>query len=423
MYSNKTERLSLMDDLKKLAKAKLLIAEDTPIQGKKLKFYLEKFGYEVDWAKDGKEAWEFFQKTEDYDLVITDVQMPHMDGLEFLKHIKEHSDRKHIPVIVLTTLKDDETLLTALQIGASEFLNKPFRPQELRLRVANLVSLSKFQELMLDENQELSSQLLEKNRILENNFKDLNRAHDELKEMKAQLIHSSKHSALGVMGSGLAHEINNPLAIIDGYNDRLEGFIQANNLQQDQVLKVNTKIKKSTERIRKIVLHLKEFAQGFNGEETGEQIFDLHDMLENIKVFFGGKIDDLGVKIFFDLPNESVMIEGVPASVEHALFNIVHNAIDAVEKMDKREVRIKLELIGGQAEVSVEDTGKGIPEDLVNRIYDPFFTTKEIGRGVGLGLSVARSYLEEHGAKINCESHSGTGTIFKIDFPIYKEAA
>ena len=76
-----------MDDLKKLAKAKLLIAEDTPIQGKKLKFYLEKFGYEVDWAKDGKEAWEFFQKTEDYDLVITDVQMPHMDGLEFLKHI------------------------------------------------------------------------------------------------------------------------------------------------------------------------------------------------------------------------------------------------------------------------------------------------------------------------------------------------
>ena len=165
-------------------KAKLLIAEDTPIQGKKLKFYLEKYGYEVDWAKDGQEAWELFQASDDYELVITDVQMPRMDGLGFLHHIKNHSDRKHIPVIVLTTLKDDDTLLTALKSGASEFLNKPFRPQELKLRVQNLVALSKFQELMLDQNQDLSEQLIEKNKILENNFNELTKMSKEALKFK-----------------------------------------------------------------------------------------------------------------------------------------------------------------------------------------------------------------------------------------------
>ena len=405
-------------------RAKLLIAEDTPIQGKKLKFYLEKFGYGVDWAKDGQEAWEMFQASEEYELVITDVQMPRMDGIEFLRHMKEQSERKHIPVIVLTTLKDDETLLTALQIGASEFLNKPFRPEELRLRVQNLVALSKFQELMLDENQELSEQLMEKNKILENNFRELTAAHDELKNMKAQLIHSAKTSALGVMGSGLAHEINNPLAIIDGYNDRLEGLIENNDLSRDQVQKVNNKIKKSTERIRKIVLHMKEFSQGFNKEDTGEQVFDLRDILENMAVFFSGRVDNAGAKVSFQLPEHPVFIQGIPASVEHAIFNIVHNAIDAVEMSAKKEVQIELRAKGdSHVELIVQDSGCGIPENILFKIYDPFFTTKEIGRGVGLGLSVARSYLEEHGARIDCQSQEGNGTVFTIEFPIKKEAA
>lgn len=407
---------------KKEILAKLLIAEDTPIQGKKLKFYLEKFGYEVDWAKDGREAWELFQAHDDYELVITDVQMPHMDGLEFLEMIKTKSTRQHIPVIVLTTLKDDDTLLTALKLGASEFLNKPFRPQELKLRSKNLVTLSKFQLMMLDENNDLSEQLIEKNKILEENFQELQDAHNELKDMKAQLIHSSKKSALGVMGAGVAHEINNPLAIIDGYNDRLESLIDGQEIHKDQIKKVNDKIRKSANRIRDVVLHLKDFAHGSNEESAEDIPFDLRLMLSNLSDFFGEKVDESGVKVSFDLPSESLTISGVPASIEHAMFNIVHNAIDAVEKSNRKIVNIKLEEVKGHAVVIVSDTGMGMPEDVSFKIYDPFFTTKEIGRGVGLGLSVARSYLEEHGAEIQCDSIEEEGTTFTITIPL-EEAA
>ncbi|MFK8138793.1 MAG: response regulator [Bdellovibrionales bacterium] len=396
-------------------KTKILIAEDTPIQGKKLKFYLEKFGYDVVWAKDGLEAWQVFQETS-FSIIITDVQMPNMDGLEFLKNVKS-SKQSHTPVIVLTTLKDDETLLKALDQGASEFLNKPFRPQELQIRVKNLVMLSKFHNLVLNENQHLSEELLEKNRILEENFKNLNKAHEDLKNMKAQLVQSSKNSAIGVMGAGIAHEINNPLAIIDGYNDRLGDLIEAKKLDVEHIEKINTRIKKSTERIKNIVLQIRDFAHGSGGKEAVAGTVDLKELLINLSNFFGDKTNSGDVKLSYELPDKNIQLKGIPSLIEHAMFNIVHNAIDAVQDSSNKSVVISVREVEGAVSVEVKDSGPGINEDDLCKIYDPFFTTKEVGQGVGLGLSVARSNLEELGASIDCHSDSKYGTIFRISFP------
>lgn len=404
-------------------KLNLLIAEDTPIQGKKLKFYLEKFGYNVDWAKDGKEAWDLFQENfEKYKLVITDVQMPNMDGLEFLELIKTKSAKEYIPVIVLTTLKDEETLFDALNKGASEFLNKPFRPQELKLRTQNLVALSQFQEMMLDENQDLNDQLKEKNKILESQLFDLNEAHDKLKDMKSQLVHSSKKSAIGVMGAGIAHEINNPLAIIDGYNERLNSILQKQNIEKSALEKINVKIRNSTERIRQVVLHMKNFAHGTKDENAQKQVFDLNLLLGGLKDFFGERQQENGINIQFRLANEPIYIKGIPAIIEHALFNIVHNAFDAVEETMEKTIVITLQQVNGQATITVKDSGKGIMHENLGKIFDPFYTTKEIGQGMGLGLSIARSYLEDSGAEIECESEPERGTNFKISIPVQEAA-
>ena len=144
--------------------------------------------------------------------------------------------------------------------------------------------------------------------------------------------------------------------------------------------------------------------------------------LERMKDFFGDRIDEANINISFDLPKEHVFVKGIPASIEHAMFNIVHNAIDAVEQSELKNVALELKVDNRKAYVKVKDTGMGIPEEIAFRIYDPFFTTKEIGRGVGLGLSVARTYLEDHGANIDVESLENEGTTFTITLPV-EEAA
>lgn len=397
----------------------ILIAEDAPVQGKKLQYVLEKLGYNVKWCLNGLDAYHELEKNPDtYSLIISDYQMPELNGLELLQQIKSNERIKNTPFILLTTVEDENIFFNSLEFGANEFLNKPFRVEELKLRVKNLILLHAYQKLVEDENVTLSSELQIKNEILEQNYFKLEKAHQELKTMQEQLIISSKMASFGTFGAGMAHEINNPLQIILTYNKKLKSILEQGSLDQEKILNINDSIYKGVTRIRKIVDHLREFARKdeLNSKDKLHPV-DLNALLNELKDFYGGLIFKFGIKCTEKYSDAPILVLGFKSAMEQIFLNILHNAVDAMEPQQNREIRISTHIDGNYGVVEITDNGPGIPADIQEKIFDPFFTTKDIGKGVGLGMSLVKTYIAECEGSISFRSKPGE-TTFIVKFPL-----
>lgn len=404
------------------AKFSILIAEDVPVQAKKLQYILTKFGYDVTWCENGKVALEALEK-KDYHLVISDYQMPVMDGLEFLDIIKANGKFKKIPFILLTTIEDDNLFLKSLNLGANEYLSKPYRTEELKLRCNNLIMLYEYQRLVELENKGLSQELVKKNAILEDNLHKLNEAHKQLIEMQEQLIISSKMASLGTLGAGMAHEINNPLTIIQAYNGRLKKVIEREEFEEERLLKINENIDTAVKRITSIIKHLKNFADGHSTTHEEFSKLDPQVVLEDLSDFYGGLVKRNDITVVKDFSAQNFCITGYKTLLEQIFLNLIHNAIDAMETTEKKILSLSTYIEDGKKYVIlVSDTGTGIPPEILKNIYDPFFTTKAPGKGTGLGMSLVQSYLKECKGSIDCKSIPGNTNFFIIFDAIIKDS-
>lgn len=401
-------------------KATVLIVEDSIVQAKKLEHYLIKFGYNVISALNGKMAIEKLEKEctagNPCDLIISDVQMPEMDGLQLLSALKEHAEYKRIPVIILTTLQEEAPRLKAFSLGANDFLVKPFQPEELQLRSKNLVALSQFERFILEENHVLTDELKDKNKLLEENLKNLRQAHEDLKALQIQLTHAAKMASLGTLSSGISHEINNPLAIIKGYNDQLADQLQRGEFNEDKIKQVNTKINYSIDRIANIVKNLRSLARG---NETGTETLEINQLILDLSDFYTELAKKRNVEVIYNLATEKLYINNNNTLLQQAFLNLINNAIDAMENTSVRKLTLTSKQSEDKIYVTVSDTGCGIPPAQMNTIFDPFFTTKDPGKGMGLGLSLVYFYLKNTGGEISCQS-SEKGTSFVVTLPVNK---
>lgn len=403
-------------------KYSILIAEDAPVQGKKLKYVLEKMDYDVTWCINGKLAMdELIANPIKYSLIISDYQMPEVDGLMFLQQLKSNSDNliKKIPFILLTTIEDENVFFNSLEFGANEFLNKPFRAEELKLRCKNLIMLYEYQKLIEHENKDLSIELQRKNEILRENFARLEKAHIELQEMQEQLIVASKLASLGTMGAGMAHEINNPLTIIQNYNKKLKALLEEEEFDKQKVININDTINRGVVRIKNIVEHLKQFSDSDMGTKEQMSPLAVVDLLEGLKDFYGGLVEKYQIKIIKAYAETPFDILGFKSAVEHILLNILHNAVDAISTQENKEIKIVtyVEVTGTTSLGIIElwDNGPGIPLEVQKNIFDPFFTTKEAGKGTGLGMSLVKAYIKDCDAEISLRSRPGE-TVFILKF-------
>lgn len=400
----------------------ILIAEDAPVQAKKLKYVLEKFEYQVTWCINGQLALEeLVANPTKYSLIISDYQMPELDGLQFLQEIKKNTNEfiRKVPFILLTTIEDENVFFNSLEYGASEFLNKPFRAEELKLRCKNLILLFEYQKLIEFENKDLTVELQRKNQVLLENVARLERAHIELQNMQEQLIVASKLASLGTMGAGVAHEINNPLTIIQNYNKKLRSFIEEDQIDREKMININDTIGKGVVRIKNIVEHLRQFSD--SDMTHTEKMIELSviDLVDGLKDFYGGLIEKDKITITKVLPEKDFFILGYKSAVEHIILNILHNAIDALSDQTKKEMEIVayVETSNDRQMGVIElwDNGPGIPLDVQKRIFDPFFTTKEAGKGTGLGMSLVKAYIKDCQAEIALRSKPGE-TVFILKF-------
>jgi len=247
-------------------------------------------------------------------------------------------------------------------------------------------------------------------------YRDLQKAHESLKEAQNQLLQTEKMAAIGQLSAGVAHEVKNPLAIILLSVSALESQLQGLSEESKKYLHMITE---AAERANKVVVQLLNFSRFTKAHAQKES---LHVILENVlslaKTTFKGKT----IEFHTELINRELWVNADKTLMEQAFFNLIANAADAIVDKGKIVVRTNvIELIDKKRKeviVVVEDNGPGIPEDIRTRIFEPFFTTKEQGRGTGLGLSIVYTILERHGGKISFESEIGKGTKFFIGLPL-----
>ncbi|NWF56118.1 MAG: Cache 3/Cache 2 fusion domain-containing protein [Syntrophaceae bacterium] len=250
-------------------------------------------------------------------------------------------------------------------------------------------------------------------------FKDLTekkKLEEELQRTQAHLIQVGKMRALGDLVAGVAHELNNPLMAADTFLHVIREKLSPEDENQRRL----ELIQKCHDRIAKIINHLRDFSRQ---SEFDFRPIDVTEPIENALMITGQQMINHGIRIVKEFQPDLPKIRGDSNQLEQVFLNLISNARDAMEKADrKKELTIAASLIRhngwNDVEVIVKDTGTGIPPENLDKVFEPFFSTKAVGRGTGLGLSICYGIIEAHGGKIEVESRVNEGTIFRVLLPV-----
>ncbi|MFN8790314.1 MAG: CHASE domain-containing protein [Bdellovibrionales bacterium] len=227
----------------------------------------------------------------------------------------------------------------------------------------------------------------------------------DLHLQQAALISSSRLSSLGEMASGVAHEINNPLTIIIGKARKIEAMIDPIEIEREAIQVQAQQIVKTAHRISKIIKGLQAFAR-----ETTNEPFEpvlVQDLLQNTLELCRERFTKNHTELIVQSPsNLALKFFGREEQISQVLMNLLNNSFDAVQNSPEKWVKIEVTTEGARLRIAVTDSGPGVKPDIEQKIYDPFFTTKEIGKGTGLGLSISKGIVERHRGKLYYDSSS-----------------
>jgi signal transduction histidine kinase len=246
-------------------------------------------------------------------------------------------------------------------------------------------------------------------------YADLKHKIDELNIAHQQLVHSTKMAAIGELAANVAHEINNPLTSVLGYTSYL---LKTLDIPEESLQKLRM-MEQETLRVRKIIRNLLDFSRQ---RTTWRQGGDLAQPLRETVSFLRGTANRASVHIFENYPTSPMIVNMDHNEIKQVFINIVSNALHAMP--GGGELRIDMD-IGPQSEAAVvfSDSGQGIPEENLKKIFEPFFSTKDNGAGTGLGLSISHRIIQNHGGRIEVESEVGRGSSFRIFLPLHAHTA
>lgn len=242
-----------------------------------------------------------------------------------------------------------------------------------------------------------------------------------LKSKQSQLVQSAKLASLGEMSSGIAHELNNPLHFINGFNNRIKKLFEKNDVvTADMIETYTTQISENCARMKRIVQHFREFSRQ---ADQCFQPFSVNYVVERSFVLFSEQLRLKGISTELNLADENPYVSGDSNRIEQVFINLIGNARDALEGREGSVIKVRVASTDENVLIQFEDNGPGVDPEVAEKIFNPFFTTKEVGKGTGLGLSISHTIISEHKGKMECLPSAGGGAIFRIEIPIYHEAA
>ncbi|MFH1262789.1 MAG: ATP-binding protein [Pseudomonadota bacterium] len=362
----------------------ILIVEDNPEVAQVVVHTLEDL-YNIYFAKDGLEGLDQL-KTRKIDCIVSDLMMPRMDGRTFLKEVKKNDRWKVIPFVCLTSMSDMEILIECLQLGANNYVTKPFHREVLRSTVATLIQNAQFRE---------------------------------------QLIAKDKMASLGLLSAGLAHEMRNPIQaaqnLLEGLRRKFERWekmdpadLAAVQGEMRVLVDKDSIVHEAFRDIRNCVLRINNMVDAIGTYSTGSTRLTEIDLTETVQdslKLLENKRKEKNVAVHW-AADQIVKVQAFP-TISQAITNILDNAIDAVPA-ETGEVTVTVSEEDGEVHLQVTDNGPGIPLGNQPYIFEAFFTTKGPGAGTGLGLYVAKRIVEYHRGAIRVHSEEGRGAIFTI---------
>ena len=240
---------------------------------------------------------------------------------------------------------------------------------------------------------------------------------------KAHLEQNAKMAALGVMSSGLAHEINNPLATILGRVQLMQLQIKNSAIFHDPSFPAEkftnslTVIDKTVKRISKIIRGLRSFARDTEGDPF--EVASLQEIIETTLSFCETRIQNSGIR-FDNLIQDPILIECRPTEISQVLLNALNNSFDAIANLENKWIKLETESLNESVVIKITDSGPGISESVREKLMIPFFTTKDVGSGTGLGLSLSKGIIESHGGQFYF-NHECKNTQLVIVLPFQKK--
>ncbi|WP_437939071.1 ATP-binding protein [Sorangium sp. So ce341] len=380
-------------------RSRVLVVEDNPDMASYLEGILAA-EHQVLRATNGREALEVVAATRP-DVIVSDVMMPEMDGFELVRRLKGDAELRDIPILLLTARASRAEAVGGLEVGADEYLSKPFDPLELKARVRAAERLHRAYLELAAKNRELAAAL------------------KRLSETQEELLQAGKMAAIGTLVAGLSHEMNNPVSVIVMTAQLLLRRHRKGHGLPDEaaIVKALGTIERQANRCSDLVTALLEYARG---KPVGRQACDVREALRRAVDLSAPRARERRVHLQANSAASALPQVLVNTSqLESALLNLIGNALDASPQGGAVVVGAR-PLPRGDVhgvEIDVRDTGCGIRAEDLSRIFEPFFTTKPPGQGTGLGLSLTHRFIQEHQGSIRIESALGEGTTVRMWLP------
>lgn len=385
----------------------VLVIEDSEAQIQLITGMLKKDDrFELTFARNLAEGLTRLDASK-FDSVLLDLTLPDSDGLESC--IRVHKAAPEVSIVVLTGLDDEDLAVSTLQHGADDYLVKGEISSPLLVRATQYAIERKKNKLQqLRANEELEARVQE--RTLE-----LQRMQEAAALHQEELAHASRLDTLGEMASGLAHELNQPLMAIIGFADHVQYMMNNGDGDSDQCRELVGDAGKEAKRAGQIIKRMRRLV---TKRSVDRRRANMHEIIqETVPLIRPGLHVGISLELDEDLP--TIKVDRV--QIQQVVLNLARNAVHAMHDLEDADRELLLRA-GSEADivfVEVSDTGPGMSVDDLERLFDPFFSRKE--DGLGLGLSISRTIVEAHGGKLSVKKNPLTGLTFRFTLPVAKK--